>query len=143
MQALQRKILQLHTGPDCYWRPTGSATSSIPTSFFGRASVIPFPFVLVFRYDEGSLNATLTEESELEAYIQQNEDAQVLKAKKVRLALRALENEKCFFPYSATRRSGKSKAWFASDLEMDVLVHYTQGVLRIERNADYLWQGWK
>lgn len=131
-----------YTGPDCFWRSADSSKPSPLASFFGRASVVPFPFTLVFRFDVSDTTVSLTEETDLIAYVNQNSSPDVKAARKVRLALRALDGERCFAPFKEERALGRFRRQ-KSELSVAADVQYTFCTLHIERNTCFVWRGYK
>jgi hypothetical protein len=142
---LQTIILDNWTGPDCVWWSEHVGHPHAPqTSFFGRATVLPFPFTLVMRYDETGQIVTLTSESEFETYVAQNESPEAQSGRKIRLALRALEGCRCYFPHETEMFPAKALAFVqSSKRELGSEVRYNYGMLKIERNLEYRWRGYK
>ncbi|BGP51645.1 hypothetical protein JCM10450v2_007595 [Rhodotorula kratochvilovae] len=132
-----RRLIQLqHTGPDIYYRPVNLALPV--TSYFGRVDVVPFPFIVVFRYDQQPTQPLhLVEIEDLELLVKQNRAAEVAAARKVRLALRALEDQVVFAPHVEIHRLGASGG---ADVERHVA--YRLATLRIKRNSSFLWRGY-
>ncbi|GJN94294.1 hypothetical protein Rhopal_007368-T1 [Rhodotorula paludigena] len=131
-----RRLIELqHTGPDMFYKPPDL---SLPlTSFFGRVDVVPFPFIVVFRFDQNPTQPLhLVEEAELELLVQQNRQPEIVAARKVRLALRALEGQLIFAPHVKVHRLGSTGR---TDVERHI--SYRMARVRIVRNSAFLWQG--
>ncbi|KAK4705968.1 hypothetical protein P7C70_g240, partial [Phenoliferia sp. Uapishka_3] len=134
---VRQEIQKFFTGPDIIWNPR-HYPPAVVRSFFGRVDVVSFPFVCVFRYDEDPTNPIhLTGLSDLEDLIHQNGSPAILERRRVRLALRALEGQVVFAPYSETRLVG-----IRDGLQIESRIHYRTGVLRISRNSDVTWRGY-
>lgn len=143
VQDLQNTILRNFTGPDCYWRITPSATGSgTVASCFGRASVVPFPFTVVFRFDISNKTTCLTDEAHLQQYVAQNSSSEVRAARKIRAALRAFDGQRCFAPFREQRTLGRFRQR-KSHVSVQADVQFTFCTLRIERNSSFLWRGYK
>ncbi|GAA5984952.1 hypothetical protein JCM11641_005596 [Rhodosporidiobolus odoratus] len=130
-----RNIIQHRfTGPDMFYDP---ADSVLPvTSFFGRVDIIPFPFIVLFRYDQQPTQPLyLVNIEDLERLVQQNGSASIVGRRKVRLALRALEGQVVHHPYVEVRQLGVTGG---ADIERHI--HYRSGTLRIDRNSSFCWQ---
>lgn len=135
-----RREVQCHcTGPDIFWHPRHPPYPSSVNSFFGRLDVYAFPFVCVFRYDEDpSSPIALTELGDLELLLRQNESNSVLQRRRVRLALRALEGQAVFAPYTETRLVGVRHG-----VQVQGRIQYRVGALQISRNSDVTWRGYR
>jgi len=94
-------ILNKFVGPDMYYAPEFMA-SNIKT-YFGKAYVVPFPFSVVFVYDESSVVVTLVKEHDLDRYIQQNQDPEIERRRELRYQLRALDGKFVVRPFIETR----------------------------------------
>lgn len=94
-------ILNEFVGPDMYYAPEFMA-SNIKT-YFGKAYVVPFPFSVVFVYDESSVVVTLVKEHDLDRYIQQNQDPEIQRRRDLRYQLRALDGKFVVRPFIETR----------------------------------------
>lgn len=94
-------ILKEFVGPDMYYAPEFMA-SNIRT-YFGKAYVVPFPFSVVFVYDESSVVVTLVKEHDLDRYIQQNQDPEIQRRRELRYQLRALDGKFVVRPFIETR----------------------------------------
>lgn len=143
---LQETIVDLYTGPDCVWWPERGFSSHFrEQSYFGRATVLPFPFTIVFRYDDDASVVSLTSEHELEAYVTQNESQEAKAGRSMRLALRALEGSRCYYPYTTEQAAGSSSkfSFRRAHPSVGAEVRFNYGVLNIARNLDYSWRGYK
>jgi hypothetical protein len=121
-----------------------SSQSTALESYFGRATVLPFPFTVIFRYDVTNTTVTLTNESDIVEFVNQNEWSEVRNARRVRLALRALEGKRCEWPHQAHQDVGKAwKDLFSRRTAIDAPVIHQSGVLAIERNSGFTWRGYK
>ncbi|GAA6052609.1 hypothetical protein JCM3770_006400 [Rhodotorula araucariae] len=132
-----RRLVQLqYTGPDMYYRP---ANLLLPvTSYFGRVDVVPFPFVVVFRYDQQPAQPLhLVEVEDLERLVDQNRSTEAAAARKVRLALRALEGQLVFAPHVEIHQLGRS-----GGAEVERHVAFRMATLRIKRNSTFLRRGY-
>jgi hypothetical protein len=133
---LRRLIQQRFAGPDAFYHPPNL---TLPvTSFFGRVDIVPFPFVVVFRYDQQpTVPLFLVDIDDLDRLVSQNSSAVVSASRKVRLALRALEGQPVHAPHVEVRKLGTT-----GQAEIERHLHFTTGTLRIERNSTFLWQGY-
>lgn len=104
---------------DCYSRlPPGVS------SIFGRVDISPFPFVVIFRYDQDPSNPIkLSTKAELHHLIKFNNSIDIKERRKIRQSLRALNNQLIYAP---TEILG---------------TRYQSGLLKIHQNADCLWHG--
>lgn len=133
---LRDTILKSLLGPDRYYDPVGSIARI--RSLFGRVDVVPFPFTVIFRYDDSPMHPLyLVTIHELELLVSQNSSDHVLAARRVRLALRALEGQVVFAPHAETVSLG---SLFRPRAE--VRASYLQGILRIKRNSKFEWHGY-
>lgn len=132
-----RSILQHRiAGPDAYYRPSSSPSSSI-TTFFGRLDIIPFPFVAIFRYDQDpSPPLRLSSLEELEDLVHQHDLPAVRSARKVRLVLRSLEGQVIVAPRIETKVLEEKKGFKYAQQ-----VSYESATLKIGRNSSFVWQG--
>lgn len=136
--------MQHYTGPDCvWWSESLPQTHFTQAGYFGRATVLPFPFTLVFRYDENDHVEVLTSENELEAYVAQNESPEAVSGRRIRLALRALEGCRCYFPHAAEQSTAKAPGLRNRKTSLGSQTRFNYGVLKIERNLEYSWRGYK
>ncbi|GAA5976071.1 hypothetical protein JCM5350_000303 [Sporobolomyces pararoseus] len=138
-----RKILENRiAGPDVFYQPDSnnlSSPSSSITTFFGRLDIVPFPFVVIFRYDQDpSTPFRLASLEEFELVIQQQELPHVKSARKVRLVLRALEDQLIYSPRIETRRLQEKE----KSLEISQTVSYEFCAVKIKRNSSFFWQGY-
>lgn len=85
----------------------------------------------------------LTSEHELELYVAQNESPEAMSGRRVRLALRALEGCRCYFPHSAELSTARALGLRKAQTSLDSQVRFNYGLLKIERNMDYMWRGYK
>jgi hypothetical protein len=103
-------------GPDSYWKNPSEALPPGSTRFFGNAWWIPFPPTLVrsemrikrasfltlisqvIRYDDGPF-VIVKDLPDLELYVKQNSDTEVQRRREIRIALRALDGQKVYWPY--------------------------------------------
>ncbi|KAF8632635.1 hypothetical protein AX15_001834 [Amanita polypyramis BW_CC] len=107
---LENEILENFVGPDCFWRkPEGGVVLGY-SKYFGNAWWIPFPPMLVLRYDDGSLGI-LQSIGQLEEYIIQNTSREVQQKRQIRLALRALDGMTVQWPYQHITPIGTHHLW--------------------------------
>lgn len=141
LEQVQRILENRIAGPDVFYQPDSnnlSSPSSI-TTFFGRLDIVPFPFVVIFRYDQDpSTPLRLTSLEEFEQLIQQQELPHVKSARKVRLVLRALEDQLIYSPRIETKRLQEKE----KSLEISQTVSYEFCTVKIKRNSNFLWQGY-
>jgi len=107
MMSKRTLILKEFVGPDMYYAPEFMA-SNIKT-YFGKAYVVPFPFSVVFVYDESSVVVTLVKEHDLDRYIQQNQDPEIQRRRNLRYQLRALDGKYVVRPFIETKGIQKGK----------------------------------
>lgn len=144
LRQLQETIQRYYTGPDCFWLPDSTQYEIDGQSFFGRTSILPFPYTLIFYYDEGKTPSFIRDRADLQEYLRQNTSTEIIAARNVRQAIRALENKKCYLPRVGSRTYTRWSRIFnqhSEDHEEPVLHDY--GVLRIARNSQYCWKGYK
>jgi hypothetical protein len=145
LRSLHLTILEKYNGPDCYWQPPAhSPTPKGVTTFFGRSHVVPFPFVLVFYYDQGGECVSLEDPEDLDAYVRQNESSAVRGARHIRRVLRALEGQTVFAPLIESRQLGRDTRWpwRKSSRTLEMVIQYRRGRLRIGRNCELTWRGY-
>ncbi|KPV73435.1 uncharacterized protein RHOBADRAFT_55175 [Rhodotorula graminis WP1] len=133
-----RRQLELHqAGPDVYFRPEDSPLPV--SSYFGRLDIVPFPFVAVFRYDqEPTRPLHLVQLEDLELLIEQNGRPDVVAARRVRLALRALENQIVFAPHVVVTRVGAT-----GHTVVERHVSFRMAAVRLKRNSTFAWRGYQ
>ncbi|KAG0204931.1 hypothetical protein BGX28_003273 [Mortierella sp. GBA30] len=134
-------ILNEFVGPDMYYAPEFMA-SNIKT-YFGKAYVVPFPFSVVFVYDESSVVVTLVKEHDLDRYIQQNQDPEIQRRRNLRYQLRALDGKFVVRPFIETRgiqRGRESNGTMEMSL-VNAPVSYKRGLFTIHRKKMSSWQG--
>lgn len=148
LKKLHHLIQTEFQGPDCYWKPKAPPYPVGVTSFFGRLSVLPFPFVAVIKYDQGGAEHWLTTYEELKEFVKQNQSKDIKSKKKLREALRALDGQKIFHPYMDVQQVGKKNEGLRlpfrkqpSSYSMTVQTTFRIGTLRIKRNSDLCWRG--
>jgi len=143
LRAIQRAIMQHFTGPDCYWRP--AQVNRNITSFFGRAVVIPFPFAVVFHWDQTTdTPEAITHIADLHLYFQQNQSAPVVEGRHVRLTLRSLDGQMINAPYLQMQQIGSKIPLFTRSRHAYSLhspTSFRRARLCIERNSALLWNG--
>ncbi|EGG04727.1 uncharacterized protein MELLADRAFT_116992 [Melampsora larici-populina 98AG31] len=134
-------IIHEFTGPDCFWKPRTPPYAHNVTTFFGRADVVPFPFTVIFRYDQSPDPIFITQSEDLQAYVNQNNTMEILMRRQVRLLLRSLEGKEVFAPLTEEweRVKGK-KGLFRRNA--DSRIHFRSGILKIRRNCDLSWRGY-
>ncbi|KAG0051413.1 hypothetical protein BGZ83_003799 [Gryganskiella cystojenkinii] len=134
-------ILNAFVGPDMYYAPEFMA-SNIKT-YFGKAYVVPFPFSVVFVYDESSVVVTLVKEHDLDRYIQQNQDPEIERRRELRYQLRALDGKFVVRPFTETpgiQRGRDSNGTLEMSL-VNAPVSYKRGLFTIHRKKMSSWQG--
>ncbi|KAF9123896.1 hypothetical protein BGW39_008610 [Mortierella sp. 14UC] len=134
-------ILKEFVGPDMYYAPE-FMTSNIKT-YFGKAYVVPFPFSVVFVYDESSVVVTLVKEHDLDRYIRQNQDPEIERRRELRYQLRALDGKFVVRPFVETRGIQKGRESNGT-MEMSLVnapVSYKRGLFTIHRKKMSSWQG--
>ncbi|KAF9582023.1 hypothetical protein BGW38_000763 [Lunasporangiospora selenospora] len=134
-------ILKRFVGPDMYYAPEFIA-SNIKT-YFGKAYVVPFPFSVVFVYDESAVVVTLVNEHDLDRYIQQNQDPEIQRRREVRYQLRALDGKFVVRPYVESRgvQRGRDSNGTAEMSFVNAPVSYKRGLFTIHRKKLSSWQG--
>ncbi|KAG0376990.1 hypothetical protein BGX24_006884 [Mortierella sp. AD032] len=134
-------ILKGFVGPDMYYAPE-FMTSNIKT-YFGKAYVVPFPFSVVFVYDESSVVVTLVKEHDLDRYIRQNQDPEIERRRELRYQLRSLDGKFVVRPFVETRGIQKGRESNGT-MEMSLVnapVSYKRGLFTIHRKKMSSWQG--
>ncbi|RIA81350.1 hypothetical protein C1645_700902 [Glomus cerebriforme] len=128
---LRSTIVNNFIGPDMYYAPE-FFTLKIKTCF-GKAYVVPFPFSVVMVYDEDEKVLVLTQEWEIRRYVQQNENKEIQRRRRVRQMLRALEGKVIIGP--SCEKSDIDK------LNSDNIRYY-RGILSIQRNKRSKWNNY-
>ncbi|KAH9812839.1 hypothetical protein DFH28DRAFT_395024 [Melampsora americana] len=134
-------IIHEFTGPDCFWKPRAPPYAHNVTTFFGRADVVPFPFTVIFRYDQSPDPIFITKSEDLQAYVNQNNTMEILMRRQVRLLLRSLEGQEVFAPFTEEWERVKGKKGFLRR-NADPRIHFRSGILKIRRNCDLRWRGY-
>lgn len=137
---LHKLIIEEMTGPDCIWVPAGCTSVQ---SYFGRATVLPFPFTVVFKYDDQPDVIRITDPEQLLAYAQQNMLQRTLEAKAVRKALRALSGQRCYLPRTEYRTPSKWQTGLTTVANFESPVKFSYGLLTVSHNSAYSWRGYK
>ncbi|CAG8644902.1 29056_t:CDS:2, partial [Racocetra persica] len=140
---LRTKILNNFVGPDMYYAPE-FLNVKIKTCF-GKAYVVPFPFSVVMCYDDDESVIVLTQEWEIQRYVEQNENKEVNRRRLVRQMIRALEGKIILGPCSDKGEKNHNlegydkapKNFFGVSSESEV--HYHLGLLQIRRNQLSTW----
>lgn len=140
-KAIRGLIIHEFTGPDCFWKPRAPPYAHNVTTFFGRADVVPFPFTVIFRYDQSPDPIFITEWEDLRAYVNQNNTMEILMRRQVRLLLRSLEGKEVFAPFTEQWERVKGKKGFFRR-NADSHIHFRSGILKIRRNCDLNWRGY-
>ncbi|CAH7686366.1 expressed protein, partial [Phakopsora pachyrhizi] len=141
-EELINKIKNELTGPDCFWKPPQDPPSGVKT-FFGRAIAIPFPFRVVFFYDQNPKAVFISNIEELRLYVSQNNAREVLSRKQIRIMLRSLEGKKIFTPVSLHWNVVKGKNQLLKWLKPSYSnVEFRSGILKIQRNFLSQWKGY-
>lgn len=139
-----RAIQLRHAGPDAYFRPARPPYPTGVTSFFGKAFVVPFPPMLVMRYDQQQMQSIeLTTVRDLELFLSQNDSSEVQDRKRVRLALRALDGQRVQCSYTVTdpSRSSGRLDWRRTPRKQFVMpIAYSMGVLRVKIKESVEWE---
>ncbi|KAF8927738.1 hypothetical protein EDD21DRAFT_36136 [Dissophora ornata] len=134
-------ILREFVGPDMYYAPEFMA-SNIKT-YFGKAYVVPFPFSVVFVYDESSVVVTLVKDQDLDRYIHQNQDPEIRRRRELRYQLRALDGKFVVRPFIETKGIQRGREYNGT-MEMSFVnapVSYKRGLFTIHRKKMSNWQG--
>lgn len=140
LKELRSIVQRTLTGPDIYFCSLESSSPAELSSHFGRVDVYPFPFVAVFRYDQQPRSTLQLKTAEqLSQLIRQNSSASVQAARRVRLALRALDGQLVLNPYIETRATAAQRR---HRLEMATVVTYRFGKLQIAHNSTCEWRGY-
>ncbi|GES75634.1 hypothetical protein RCL_jg12770.t1 [Rhizophagus clarus] len=124
MSSIRSKILNNYVGVDMYY---AEEYPNVKRSYFGKASVIPFPFCIVINYDENDNTVILKQEWEIQRYLQQNEDEVIQRKRLIRQKIRALEGKNIIGPCCANSDNSDK-------------VHNHRGVLSIQRKQGSLWR---
>ncbi|EIN13788.1 hypothetical protein PUNSTDRAFT_58299 [Punctularia strigosozonata HHB-11173 SS5] len=96
---LVEDIQRNYLGPDSYWRDPGIPPKPGFTRYFGNSWWIPFPPTLVMRYDDGPL-VVLQDPAHLRLFRAQNSTEDILRRKRIRMALRSLHGQIVTWPYT-------------------------------------------
>ncbi|KAH9178928.1 hypothetical protein EDB89DRAFT_2172217 [Lactarius sanguifluus] len=139
---LVEQIQQHFVGPDSYWKSPSEHLPPGSTRFFGNAWWIPFPPTLVIRYDDGPLVA-LKDIPDLELYVKQNSDSEVQRRREIRIALRALDGQKVYWPYRHvdTEDPTISLCLRGMRYKAQTSTYYEYGTLNISRKGYLIWDG--
>lgn len=142
---MQEQIATHYCGVDMYWKPAVLPSKVSTTSFFGRATITPFPFVLTFRYDQQPQRPVkIFSFEDLSLFLEQNQSEAALEARAVRKALRALDGQEVTWPYVHKSRSGLATGLFCQNPTEPSRAsrEFNRGVLRIHRNSAFCWRGY-
>lgn len=146
LDALRKSIALTCSGPDVYWKEQqdpGHHHNLSTNSFFGRATITPFPFAVSFRYDQipGS-TILINTENDLRHLLALNQEPSIAEARHVRTCLRALAGQTVRWPHVERRTEGRSL--FAlrrkNSCSVDQLVFHNEGTLRIKQNSGVCWR---
>ncbi|KAI9462355.1 hypothetical protein BJY52DRAFT_1116426 [Lactarius psammicola] len=139
---LAEQIQQHFVGPDSYWKSPLEPLPPGSTRFFGNAWWIPFPPTLIIRYDDGPLVA-LKDLPDLELYVKQNSDTEVQRRREIRIALRALDGQKVYWPYRHVDIEDPtiSLCFRGMRYKAQTSTYYEYGTLNIERKGYLIWDG--
>jgi hypothetical protein len=101
---LRQKIIQHIVGPDAFWFPQGNTGVPFQTAvdYFGNAWCLPFPLTVIVRYDISGTVVAITNLSDVEEFVRQNETRIVEKQRELRIALRSLDGMVVQWPYTHT-----------------------------------------
>ncbi|RIB14861.1 hypothetical protein C2G38_1972554 [Gigaspora rosea] len=132
--ALRTKILNNYVGPDMYYAPE-FLNVKIKTCF-GKAYVVPFPFSVVMCYDEDESVIVLTQEWEIQRYVDQNENKEVRRRRLVRQMIRALEGKVIIGPCRGKGNKNNNPEGYD---KVQKVLHYHHGLLEIKRNQLSTW----
>ncbi|GAA6037574.1 hypothetical protein JCM8097_006120 [Rhodosporidiobolus ruineniae] len=136
MMRLRRTIQEQLTGPDRFYYPPDLVLPV--SSFFGRIDVVPFPFVVTFRYDQHPSDPLiLTDVDDLARLVEQNQSSTVAARRKVRLGLRALEGQLVYAPHVEVLQLGES-----GRNTVERHFHFTFATVKIEHNSSLTWRGY-
>ena len=106
---------------------------------------MPFPFAVIFRYDEQQEPLViLSAEEDLYLYLQLNQSEAVSEGRQVRLALRALEGQIIQAPYLQMQQIGSKLPLFTRakhSYSLQSPTSFRRARLCIERNSALLWNG--
>ncbi|KAI0308006.1 hypothetical protein B0F90DRAFT_1621291 [Multifurca ochricompacta] len=138
---LVEQIQKKFVGPDCYWR-SSSEFSPGSSRFFGNAWWLPFPPTLVIRYDDGPL-ITLKDLSDFEEYVRQNSEPEIQRRREIRIALRALDGQKIYWPYCHVdaEDSSISLCFRGMRYKAQTSTYYDYGTLNVKRKGYLIWEG--
>ncbi|CAG8460770.1 38883_t:CDS:2 [Gigaspora margarita] len=141
--ALRSKILNNYVGPDMYYAPE-FLNVKIKTCF-GKAYIVPFPFSVVMCYDEDESVVVLTQEWEIQRYVDQNENKEVRRRRLVRQMIRALEGKVIIGPCRGKGNKNSNPEGYEKaqkkffGVSSNPEVHYHHGLLEIKRNQLSTW----
>ncbi|KAG8929858.1 hypothetical protein FRC02_004984 [Tulasnella sp. 418] len=142
-EAVQDVIETELVGPDAFWRsPDGPQETQRCSNYFGNAWWIPFPPTLVVRYDRGGF-AILKTLEHFETFIEQNTDPDVVKRRELRLALRALDGQVAFWPYTHTELVGARSwtPWGGPRYKIQSTTTYESAKFELTKQSTQSWQG--
>ncbi|KAF9510693.1 hypothetical protein BS47DRAFT_1395777 [Hydnum rufescens UP504] len=125
-------------GPDAYW--AGLDHERKIDSRWGNAWCLPFPLTVVIRFDDGSL-AVLSNLPQFEDFIHQNLEQQVVSSRKIRYALRCLESQVVFWPYSHNEAIGSQSliSCGGGRYKAVATTHFELGTFIIQRRGKLLF----
>ncbi|KAI0322650.1 hypothetical protein OF83DRAFT_1048810 [Amylostereum chailletii] len=130
-----------YVGPDCYWRDPSKSAIPGCTRFFGNAWLVPFPPTVVIKYDDGPLSV-LQDVSDIREYVAQNSSDEIRRRREIRMALRALDGQKVFWPHRYIKTNDSTASWCCRGMRFkaQTSVDYESGVFSIKRKGYLVWK---
>ena len=103
---------------------------------FGKAYLVPFPFTVVFVYDENYQTRVLKEKDDIERIKEQDTNEETQRMRQVRYKLRALHGNMVHFEHHETRSVSKSRGSGENKETYTLSVNFTftNGRLSVGRN---------
>ncbi|KAI0052847.1 hypothetical protein FA95DRAFT_1579834 [Auriscalpium vulgare] len=141
-RCLLEDIQNHYVGPDCYWRDESKPHIPGCTRYFGNAWYLPFPPTLVIRYDDGPL-AVLQEVTDLQQYVAQNSSDNIGRRREIRMALRALDGKKVFWPHKHVMNVGSRSSWCCRGPRYKAQApdYYESATFNLKRKGYLIWDG--
>ncbi|KAJ5078513.1 g protein-coupled receptor-related [Anaeramoeba ignava] len=123
-------------GVDGFWDGVDENNEFKSKTCFGKIWIDPFPFKCTIVYDDAG--PAVIPEQIFVSFCRRNREEDVLKKRKIRQKLRALNGETVFFEYVETHSKSK-KGFEDENKKSSVKFTFKYGVLTVKANRDVDW----